>query len=154
MKPIQALSALLKEAARHVLRRPVIGVAAVAQTADGRYVLIRRRDTGLWALPGGTVEWGETLRSTLCRELMEEAGVETIHLRELCGVYSAPERDWRFHAVTVVAKVTVSEPQRPPKNPLEVIQVGLFEAAELPQRLSHEMTDMLTNALRDEVIWE
>lgn len=154
MKPLQALSALIKEAARHVLRRPVIGVAAVARTTDGRYLLIRRRDTGQWALPGGTVEWGETLRNTLKRELMEEAGTEVLQLQGLSGVYSAPERDWRFHAVTVVAKVTVSEPHSPPRNPLEVIEVGLFEAAELPQRLSHGMTDMLTNALRDEVIWE
>ena len=35
---------------------------AAARTADGRWVLIRRGDTGEWALPGGTLEWGETLR--------------------------------------------------------------------------------------------
>src|SRR5699024_3876449 len=50
---------ILKEAARHVLRHPVVGVAVAAQTAGGRWLLIRRRDTGDWALPGGTLEWGE-----------------------------------------------------------------------------------------------
>src|SRR6185436_14550338 len=79
---------ILKEAARHVLRHPVVGVAVVGQTDTGRWLLIRRRDTGDWALPGGTLEWGETLLQATHRELMEEAGVTVQGHVQLSCVYS------------------------------------------------------------------
>ena len=41
----------------------MVGIAAAATTADGRWLMIKRADTGTWALPGGTLEWGETLRA-------------------------------------------------------------------------------------------
>ena len=138
--------ALFREATRHVLRHPVIGVAAAARTADGRWLLIRRGDTGGWALPGGTLEWGETVRKGVTRELLEEAGVEVEGPIELHGVYSNPERDYRFHAVTILVTVLVSEPRRAPKNPLEITEVRLFESADLPATLSMGMADMLRDA--------
>lgn len=137
---------ILKEAARHVLRHPVVGVAVVAQTEGGRWLLIRRRDTGDWALPGGTLEWGETLLQAAHRELLEEAGAEIQGPIELSGVYSKPERDYRFHGVTVLVKARVTEPKQPPKNPLEIAEVRLFESSELPTTLSLAMTDMLADA--------
>jgi 8-oxo-dGTP diphosphatase len=154
MKAPKAAIAIIKEATRHLLRRPVVGVVAIAHTRDGRCLLIRRRDTGEWALPGGTVEWGETLDSCIRRELLEEAGVEVLHLGELAGCYSHPDRDWRFHAVTIVVKAEVSPPIQPPQNKLEIADVGLFDADSLPEQLSHEMGDMLRNALEGKVVWE
>ncbi len=145
---------VVKEVARHVLRRPVVGVAAAATTEDGRWLLIRRRDTGQWALPGGTLEWGETLRAGCERELREEAGVETMTLGNLVGVYSAPERDRRFHAVTVVVRVTVAPPTRPPMNPMEIIEARLFLETDLPQTLAHGMTAMLKDARSGVTRWE
>jgi 8-oxo-dGTP diphosphatase len=145
---------LVKEIARHVLRRPVVGVAAVARGEDGRYLLIRRTDTGEWALPGGTLEWGEPLRQALPRELAEEAGVDVLELGELVGVYSAPERDARFHAVTVVVEARVTAPRRPPHNPVEIAEVRLFERADLPSRLAHGMSIMLEDALAGRKRWE
>jgi len=137
---------MLKEAARHVLHHPVIGISVAARTADGRWLLIRRRDTGDWALPGGTLEWGETLVNAARRELLEEAGVSLESALELCGVYSKPERDYRFHAVTVLVSAQVSEPSVPPCNPLEIAEVRLFQSAELPASLSLSMSDMLADA--------
>ncbi len=154
MRIPKALFTIGKEAARHVLRRPVLGITAVATIADGRFLLVRRGDTGQWALPGGTVEWGETLERCIRRELAEEAGVEVISVGELSGVYSHPDRDFRFHAVTVVVRAKVTEPLRKPKNPLEITEVGLFQQNDLPGVLSHEMTDMLNNALQGKVVWE
>src|SRR5712691_10201965 len=84
---------ILKEVARHLLRRPVVGIAAAAKTSDGKWLLIRRGDTGTWALPGGTLEWGETLRVGLARELAEEAGVDVAEVERVVGVYSRPDRD-------------------------------------------------------------
>lgn len=139
--------ALLREATRHLLRHPVVGIAAAARTEDGRWLLIRRRDTGGWALPGGTLEWGETLSEAVTRELFEEAGVELLGSCELFSVYSRPERDYRFHAVTILVTALVSEPRRAPKNPLEIAEVGLFASSDLPAALSMGMTDMLSDVL-------
>jgi 8-oxo-dGTP diphosphatase len=139
--------ALVREGTRHVLRHPVVGVAAAARTEDGRWVLIRRRDTGQWALPGGTLEWGETLSAAIARELLEEAGVDVTGPTELFNVYSRPDRDYRFHAVTILVTARVSELRLPPKNPLEIAEVRMFEPTDLPVTLSMGMTDMLRDVL-------
>jgi 8-oxo-dGTP diphosphatase len=145
---------IVKEVARHLLRRPVIGIVVAARTADGRLLLIRRGDSGKWALPGGTLEWGEELRPAITRELLEETGARVTQLGELLGVYSAPERDPRFHAVTIVVAATVSEPDPTSVNPVEVTEVGLFGDSELPDDFSHGMADVVKNVVLKNVVWE
>jgi 8-oxo-dGTP diphosphatase len=141
--------AIVREVLRHLLRRPVVGICAVARTADGRVLLIRRSDTGGWALPGGTLEWGERLSAALPREIEEETGARWVRLDRVTGVYSRPDRDPRFHAVTVCALVEVAEPVAGPKNPLEILEARLFAPAEVPAELSMGTRDMLEDALRD-----
>lgn len=145
---------IVKEVARHVLRRPVVGIAAAARTRDGRWLLVRRADSGAWALPGGTLEWGETLRDAISREIQEETGAQVIELGQVSGVYSDPARDPRFHAVTVVVHALVSEPQKPPLNQLEIAEVSLFEDAVLPADWSHGMRPMLDDARAGHSYWE
>lgn len=132
----------------------MVGVLIAARTAQGDWLLLRRGDTGQWAMPGGTLEWGETLRQAATRELAEETGARVLSLGRLLGVYSAPDRDFRFHAVTVVVEATVTAPTASPHNPLEVREVRLFAEHELPDQLSHSTLDMLRNAQRSELTWE
>jgi 8-oxo-dGTP diphosphatase len=139
--------AIVKEATRHLLRRPVVGIAAAARTDDGRWLLVRRADVGQWALPGGTLEWGETLRTSIVRELAEEAGVDRCEIVRLVGVFSRPDRDPRLHAVTIVVECRIGPPVRAPANPLEIREVRLFEPGELPAPLAMEMDDMMRAAL-------
>lgn len=146
----KAALGLLYEVLRHVLRRPVVGIAAACRTANGEWLLIRRADTGTWGLPGGTVEWGETLRTALARELLEEAGVEELTLDRVVGVYSRPDRDPRFHAVTVLVLCRVGARVRPPINPLEIRDVRAFADADLPSRLAMSTGDFLAAARRSD----
>lgn len=145
---------IAKEVLRHLLRRPVVGIAAAARTTDGRWVLIRRGDTGGWALPGGTLEWGETLRTALARELAEETGAKVLELGRLVGVYSGPDRDARFHAVTVVVEATVELNDTTAVNPVEILEVRAFTDAELPAEYSYQMKDMLEDARAGRTVWE
>ena len=146
----KAAYGLVHEVTRHLLRRPVVGIAAVARTADGRFLLIRRGDTGTWGLPGGTLEWGETFREALGRELEEEAGVVTHELVRVLGAWSSPARDPRFHAVTIGVECRVEPPVKPPMNPLEIREARLFAEDELPDRLAFDMQDIVAVVRRGE----
>lgn len=148
----RAAYGLVHEVTRHLLRRPVVGVAAVARTRDGRFVLIRRADTGTWCLPGGTLEWGETLRTGLGRELEEEAGIVEHEVVRVLGAWSDPMRDPRFHAVTIGVECLVSLPVKPPKNPLEILEAKVFDVVDLPPKLAFDMQDILAALARPGVL--
>lgn len=66
------------------------GVSAVVFDADGRILLQQRTDNGLWGLPGGAVEFGESILEALHREVREKTGL-TIAIERLVGVYSHPD---------------------------------------------------------------
>jgi ADP-ribose pyrophosphatase YjhB (NUDIX family) len=63
------------------------GASALIRDALGRILLVRRIDSGLWALPGGLLELGETLAGTAIREMEEETGlrVEPVRIRGAFG---------------------------------------------------------------------
>lgn len=62
-----------------MIRRPLIGVGAVVFNDAEEILLIRRGKEpmyGRWMVPGGTLEWGETLEAAAVREVLEETGIE------------------------------------------------------------------------------
>jgi 8-oxo-dGTP diphosphatase len=69
-------------------------------------------------------------------------------------VYSAPSRDPRFHAVTIVVGALVGEPRSQDVNPVEISEVRLFHDDELPSETSHGMADMIANARSKTLVWE
>jgi len=67
---------------------PVLAVAAVIWNAHGKVLLIRRTKEprkGQWSLPGGKVEFGETLKEAVMREVLEETGL-TVKLAGVAGI--------------------------------------------------------------------
>jgi ADP-ribose pyrophosphatase YjhB (NUDIX family) len=105
---------------------------------DGQIVLVRRRDNGKWSLPGGMVNWGQDLPTTVQRELTEETGLELIEIRRLVGVYSAPDRDPRIHSICVVVEADVQGTMQI-EDTLEISEVQAFEPSAIPRgNLSHD----------------
>lgn len=76
---------------------PYIGVGAVVAVvrADGRVLLIRRRDDGQWAFPGGFSDLGENVAQTAVREVREETGLAIVPQR-LVGIYSSPRLGYTY----------------------------------------------------------
>lgn len=120
-----------------VFRHPLTGVSVIPILPNGQIVLVRRRDSGLWALPGGMVEWGEDVPSTAQRELLEESGLELVKIRRLVGVYSAPDRDSRFHSISILVEADVRGNMNV-KDTLEISDVQAFEPNSVPEGLSHD----------------
>lgn len=100
-------------------------------TDDGKVVLVKRSFDPYkdhWALPGGIVEYGETVEDAVAREAKEETGFY-IKIEKLVGVYSDPKRDPRGHFVSVcfLSKIVGGEL----KTSEETKDVRLFSKDEL-----------------------
>jgi mutator protein MutT len=84
-----------------------VGVGVIVQNAAGQILLEKRSDCGLWGLPGGRIEPGESVAQTVVREVQEETGL-IVEITRLLGVYSeAAERIVTFsdnvvHLVDIV----------------------------------------------------
>ncbi len=65
----------------------VAAASAVVTDDEGRILLQRRRDNGLWALPGGGMDLGDTLPGCAVREVKEETGLD-VEVTGLVGTYT------------------------------------------------------------------
>lgn len=82
-------------------RQPKLAVDCIV-LFNSRVVLIyRKNEPKGWALPGGFVQYGETVEQAVVREVKEETGLELDDLRQF-HVYSDPNRDPRWHCVSIV----------------------------------------------------
>lgn len=121
-----------------IFRHPVLGTSIIPVLPDGQIVLIRRRDNGKWGLPGGMVDWGEDIPTTVRRELAEETGLELLAIRRLVGIYSAADRDPRVHSVCVVVEAEVQGTMQI-HDEWEITAVQAFERSAIPMgNLSHD----------------
>ena len=75
---------------------PRVGVGAAIFDEDGRLLLQKRTDSGLWALPVGFSEVGETPAAGIAREVREETGL-IVRPERLIGVYDCQRGPWLLH---------------------------------------------------------
>jgi 8-oxo-dGTP diphosphatase len=139
-----------KSALGIIFRHPVTGTSVIARLADGRIVMTKRSDNGLWGLPGGMVDWGEDIATVVRRELFEETGLQVTQIRRLIGVYSQFDRDPRIHSICVVVEVDADGEMR--VDPLETIDVQAFHPDEIPTgRLSHDHRQQLDDYFQGKI---
>ena len=86
---------------KQTYRNPLLTVDIIIEI-DTKIVLIQRANPPYgWALPGGFVDYGESLEASAIREAKEETSLEVM-LQEQFHTYSDPDRDPRHHTVTTV----------------------------------------------------
>ena len=105
-----------------------------------RVVLVRRRNPPHgWALPGGYVDYGESVEQAAVREAMEETGL-SVDLRGQFHVYSDPARDTRGHTVTVVF-IGVAEGD--PVGGDDAAEARFFSMDALPEPMAFDHAEIL-----------
>jgi ADP-ribose pyrophosphatase YjhB (NUDIX family) len=116
----------------------------------GRLLMIRRADNGLWAMPGGALEVGETPAAGACREVFEETGVRAEPVA-LAGVFDsrllpAPMRHHLYMFVFLCRPLDV--PPVSPSHANEVLEVAWFPTDALPPDLDPRHGDRIVQVLR------
>jgi O-acetyl-ADP-ribose deacetylase (regulator of RNase III)/ADP-ribose pyrophosphatase YjhB (NUDIX family) len=80
---------------------PFTTVDAIIETEEGIVLIQRSNPPFGWALPGGFVDYSESLEEAVKREVKEETGLEITDLKQF-HTYSCPDRDPRFHTISTV----------------------------------------------------
>ncbi|MCC8537032.1 NUDIX domain-containing protein [Xanthomonas axonopodis pv. poinsettiicola] len=121
--------------------RPRVGCGAFIQRRDGRLLLVlrgRAPEQGHWGLPGGKVDWMETVEATVVREVLEETGLQVHPHRVLCVVsHFEPDMDPPQHwvAPVYVARIEGGE-QAQLREPHVLHDIGWFALDALPTPLT------------------
>jgi len=130
-----------------IFRHPVTGATIIPILNNGDIVLIRRRDTRQWGLPGGIIDWGEQVSTTAKRELWEETGLELVTSPRLIGVYSQRDRDPRLHSISILVAAEVTGTLKAHDHS-EVLDVQAFSQDKLPLgELAHDHDRQLQDFL-------
>ena len=127
----------------------VVAASAVVTDENGRILLQRRRDNDKWALPGGVMELGESLRDCAVREVKEETGLD-VEVTGMVGTYSDPKHVFAYDdgevrqefSICFVAHVTGGQIS----SSDESHEVEWFEPSEVDDL---DMVDSIRLRLRD-----
>jgi 8-oxo-dGTP diphosphatase len=121
-------------------RSPLPTVDIIIEVAGGGIVLIERKNFPHgWALPGGFVDYGESLESAAVREAEEETSLQ-VQLIEQFYTYSDPNRDSRHHTISAVYIATA---QGVPKAADDAKTAKVFVAGQLPQPIVFDHSQIL-----------
>jgi len=107
---------------------------------DGKIVLIERKNPPYgWAIPGGFVDYGETVEQAAIREAKEETSLDIYVLKQF-HVYSDPNRDPRGHTVSVVF---TAKARGIPKAASDAKSLGIFDKDSLPEKIAFDHRKIL-----------
>lgn len=121
-------------------RNPLPTVDIIIEMPEGRIVLIHRKnEPRKWALPGGYVDYGETLEAAAAREAREETSIEVTGLRQF-HAYSDPARDERSHNISVVF---TAKGDGDPRAADDADDIGIFGRRNLPRDLAFDHAEIV-----------
>jgi len=132
-------------------RLPIVAVNAVIINDDNHFVLTKRADTGMWCLPGGLVEFGETIQDATIREVREEIGVECM-IEKLVGIYSINNKNdmpvTKSNSIIIAFRCRIK--QGTPGLSEEVTEVAFFSVENIPDTIIKNQKVRIMHALHEE----
>ena len=116
-------------------KNPVPTVDIIIEFEQKGIILIERANPPHgWAIPGGFVDYGESLEEAAIREALEETSL-TIELIGQFHTYSDPTRDPRFHTLSTVF---IAKAFGIPKAQDDAQNIGIFNEKELPETIAFD----------------
>ncbi|WP_405274853.1 NUDIX domain-containing protein [Methanobrevibacter sp.] len=113
------------------------------------FILIKRKNNPFkdyWALPGGFVEYGESVETAAIREAKEETSID-VELMDLVNVYSEPDRDPRGHTITVAFTAKGNFSDR--KADDDASDIAIFSAEKLDEiKLAFDHEKIINDCLK------
>ncbi len=125
-------------------RNPFPTVDIIIEVAGGIILVERKNEPKGWAIPGGFVDYGETLEQAAIREAGEETALAVANLR-LMGCYSDPKRDPRHHTISTVY---VATGEGTPRAGDDAANLAIFSLAALPEPLCFDHQRILGDYAR------
>jgi len=122
-------------------RNPIPTVDIIIEYGGGVVLIERKNEPQGWALPGGFVDYGETLESAAIREAEEETSLVVKNLR-LLGCYSDPSRDPRHHTITTVF---IAKGTGTPVAADDAKNLSIFSMDNLPKELCFDHAQILSD---------
>jgi len=123
-------------------RNPIPTVDIIIEIESKGIVLIKRKNPPHgWALPGGFVDYGESLEEAAIREAKEETNLHVKLLRQF-HAYSHPERDQRHHSISTVY---ISKAKGRPKAKDDALDIGIFSKRNLPDEIAFDHRSILSD---------
>jgi len=126
-------------------KNPVPTVDVIIETDPDSIILIQRKNEPRgWALPGGFVDYGETLESAASREAMEETSLDVKLCRQF-HTYSDPGRDPRQHTISTVFVATAEG--RPVAGD-DAVHAEIFDESDLPEDIVFDHRQIIEDYYR------
>jgi len=122
-------------------RNPLLTVDIIIECGADIVLIERKNSPYGWALPGGFVDYGESLENAAIREAREETSLE-VRLVEQLHTYSDPGRDPRHHTVSTVF---IAIAQGTPRGADDARQAALFSEGNLPSPIVFDHPKILSD---------
>lgn len=122
-------------------RNPFPTVDVIIEVEGGIVLIQRKNPPHGWALPGGFVDYGESLEAAAVREAKEETSLDVELITQL-GAYSEPDRDPRQHNISIVFTARPKGNEKP-RASSDAQDIGIFDAKSLPEELAFDHDKIL-----------
>jgi len=128
-----------------VYQNPIPTVDIIIEIEPEGVVLIRRKNPPYgWAIPGGFVDYGESLEEAAIREAKEETNLD-VELGGQFHTYSDPNRDPRHHTISTIY---IAKANDKPKAQDDAAEVGIFSESNLPDEMAFDHRSILDDYFR------
>jgi ADP-ribose pyrophosphatase YjhB (NUDIX family) len=123
------------------VRNPLPTVDLIIESNDGIILIKRKNPPAGWALPGGFVDYGESLEAAAIREAKEETSLEVDIVKQF-HTYSDPERDPRHHTITTVF---IARAKGRPSAGDDAKAAGIFRRENLPEQIAFDHREIIND---------
>ena len=123
-----------------VYQNPIPTVDIIIEIESKGIVLIKRKNPPYgWAIPGGFVDYGESLEEAAVREAKEETNLDVKIIRQFY-TYSDPKRDQRHHSISTVY---IAKAQGKPQAKDDALEIQIFNESTLPDDIAFDHRSIL-----------